>query len=82
MTVKNRTDAEWYNDKTREEKQKRRQYERLWRKTGLNIHKEMLNQQRTLTNKTIAEAKKSYYNKLISNPKETPRNFSQFSTIF
>ena len=66
VTVINRTHTEWYTDNIREQKQKRRQYERLWRKTGLTIHKDMFNAQRIKTNNTIAEAKRTYYNNLIN----------------
>ena len=40
-TITIRPESEWYNESIREAKQTRRQAERLWRKTGIVVHREM-----------------------------------------
>jgi len=60
-----RLESEWYNVSIRKEKQRRRQLERLWRKTRLSIHRQMYRSQCCVVNKLIEEAKRDYYVTLI-----------------
>ena len=55
----------WHNDVIREEKRKRRQCERRWRRTGLTTHREMYVFQRNLVNQLIYQAKVDLYSDKI-----------------
>ena len=54
-----------HNDAIGEEKRKRRQCERRWRRTGLTIHREMYVSQRYLVNQLIYQAKVDLYSDKI-----------------
>ena len=65
-TIVHRTQSEWYNDEIRVEKQKRRRAERRWRKSGLQIHRNLYVQQKENVDRLIETAKVAYYRSLIS----------------
>ena len=48
-----RPEAEWYNESIREAKQTCRQAERLWRKTGLVVHRDVYMEARDMVNALI-----------------------------
>ena len=48
-----RPNTEWYSDEIREEKQRRRQLERQWQKSGLEVHRQMYCKQRLHVNTSL-----------------------------
>jgi hypothetical protein len=56
-----RPDAQWFNDSIRQAKQRRRQVERLSRRTGLTIHHEMYLAEKAKVNALINTAKERFY---------------------
>ena len=60
-----RPNAPWYNEKLREEKQKRRKAERLWRRTRLTIHHQMYKEQCRVVGSLVTQCKKDYYSDKI-----------------
>ena len=61
-----RPEAEWYNESIREAKQTRRQAERLWRKTGLVVHREVYMEARVMVNALIDQEKRNHYQSIIA----------------
>ena len=61
-----RPEAEWYNESIREAKQTRRQAERLWRKTGLVVHREVYMEARDMVNALIDQEKRNHYQSIIA----------------
>ena len=57
--VRVRDDSKWYTELIRSQKQKRRQFERLWRKTKLEIHRQMFLQQKSTLNHLLIFLKKN-----------------------
>jgi len=57
----------WYNTAIMEAIQWRRKCERLYRRTGLTVHKDIYKEAGQRLNKMIAYAKLSYYNEKIMN---------------
>ena len=67
----------WYNESIREAKQIRRQAERLWRKTGLVVHREMYVEKRDMVNALIDQEKTNHYQSIIAeNQGNTKQLFS------
>jgi hypothetical protein len=64
-TVTVRPDAPWYNDDIRDAKRKRRKAERMWRKTHLEIHKQLYAEKCALVTDMIKCAKHQYYSDAI-----------------
>jgi len=62
-----RKTAPWYNDNIHEAKEKRRQIDRLHRRTKLEVHREMFKSQRNLVNKLTIKAKGSHISDQIDN---------------
>ena len=60
LTIK--TFSPLISDDIRREICRLRTYERLWRRTGLSVHRQMYKDQRTHVTSLIASAKQSYYN--------------------
>jgi len=56
-----RPNTEWYNDEIRTAKQRRRQLERKWRQTNLEIHRQIYCQQRQTVINMIHASKLAYY---------------------
>ena len=72
-----RTEAEWYNESIREVKQTRRQSERLWRKTGLVVDREVYMETRDMVNALIDQEKRNHYQSIIAeNQGNTKQLFS------
>ncbi len=51
----------WYNDQIHEARRLRRKYERAWRKSKSDAHRELYVNQRNLVNNLLDEAKQRYY---------------------
>ncbi|XP_056006829.1 uncharacterized protein LOC130050609 [Ostrea edulis] len=64
-TITIRPECEWYNSSIREAKLRRRQAERLWRKSGLMVHREINIQCREEVNTLIDAAKPQHYRTLV-----------------
>ena len=61
-----RPHAPWFTQEIEEAKVKRRQYEALWRKSGLTIHREMFKTQRQQVQDRIKTCKARYFSDLIN----------------
>jgi len=55
----------WYNKNILAAKRQRRYCERLWIRTSLCVHFEMLKVRKSFVKNTLASAKSEYYNKKI-----------------
>ena len=66
-TVTLRPSNPWYNENITEAKKKRKRLERRWRKTRLQIDRDLFKAQRDLANSLINKAKSSYYKDKIVN---------------
>ena len=64
-TVPVRAKVPWYTDVLHAAKCKRRQYERKWRATGLNVHREMFKEQRQVVRTVLTREKSDYYSKKV-----------------
>eukprot|EP00914_Ancora_sagittata_P024929 GHVO01049741.1.p1 GENE.GHVO01049741.1~~GHVO01049741.1.p1 ORF type:complete len:428 (+),score=35.21 GHVO01049741.1:104-1387(+) len=64
-TLTIRPQTKWYNETIRSAKQQRRQKERLWRKTGLTVHRDLFIEERNKIKTLISETKKKYYRDTI-----------------
>ena len=64
--ISNRPFSPWINDAVKTIKQKKRQAERKWKKSGLTIHKEIFKSQKTECIKVIKNEKRKYVNDKIS----------------
>lgn len=81
-TITVRPEAEWYNTTIRVAKQERRQAERLWRKTGLTVHRDMYMDRRSTVNSLIEQAKTTHYRTAIAeNQNDTKQLFSIITTL-
>ena len=67
--ITQRPKADWYNDTIRLAKQKRRQAERLWRKSGLEVHRQLYCCARDEVLVIIDQAKSDYYKNTINENK-------------
>ncbi len=56
----------WYNDEIHEQRQKRRSLERKWKKSKLEVHRQMFVAQRNIVTKTIDKAKSVFYQDKLS----------------
>ena len=73
--------APWINVFVKAAKQARRKAERLFRKTGLTIHKEIYKYHKNKTTKIINEEKKKYINEKISSSKNSKQLYSIFGKL-
>ena len=62
-----RPSAPWFDDSLRSLKRKKRQLERRYRSTGLEVHRQVFSEHCTLYYDAIKSAKQDYYRKRISN---------------
>lgn len=60
-----RPQSEWYSQSLREAKQERRQAERAWRKSGLEVHRRIYIEKRSKVNALLKQSKEKYYKGLI-----------------
>ena len=75
--------APWYNNTIRDEKQRRRKFERRWQASALTVHRELYVDQCNLVNKCIYDAKMDYHSTAINeNHSDLRRLFSNFNTLF
>jgi len=65
-TITLRPEALWYTDDIRAAKQSRRQFERLWRSSGLAVHREMFVAAKNQVKALIQQAKKNYYRNRVA----------------
>ena len=65
--------ADWYNEDIRHAKQQRRRKERLWRKTGLSVHKQIYMDMKQEVNRLMKKAKAEYYQRMIHDNRCNPR---------
>ena len=65
----------WYTLDIKEAKRKRRQTERRWRKSGLQVHRDILAHQRNIINSLIRSHKKAYFTKKLEEVKTTKELF-------
>ena len=63
--IVSRPKCPWYNSTLCDEKKRRRKLERLWRRTKLEIHKQMYKEQCIRMINLIMETKRQYYTKKI-----------------
>ena len=61
VTIKGESKKAWYDDKIHEERKKRRQLERQLRKTGLEVHRQMLHEHSKTVVHMINCAKSSFF---------------------
>ena len=61
-----RPEARWFNDDVRAAKQHRRQTERLWRSTGLVVHRDMFIAEKNRVNALISNAKQQFFKDQIA----------------
>ena len=74
-TISVRPVAPWYTLDIKEAKRKRRQTERRWRKSGLQVHRDILAHQRNIINSLIRSHKKAYFTKKLEEVKTTKELF-------
>ena len=55
----------WFSDDLHLAKSEKRKAERLWRRTGLTVHREIFKEERDKYNKLLVSSKVSYYNQRI-----------------
>ncbi|GFS22245.1 RNA-directed DNA polymerase from mobile element jockey [Elysia marginata] len=68
-----RPNARWYNDDIREAKKRQRTAEKNWRKTGLEIHRQLFTEARNHTNRLIIKSKEDNIKSKISENKKNSR---------
>ncbi|XP_072043096.1 uncharacterized protein [Amphiura filiformis] len=64
--VTNRPNAPWFNDELREAKRKRRQCERAWIKSGLEVHRKIYRDECNTYYRLLLAAKRNYHREQIS----------------
>ena len=61
-----RPHAPWYSEELREAKRKRRQYERKWKSTGLEVHRQIYREQCSAVGKLLVRTRQKFYQDKIS----------------
>ena len=69
----------WLNEETRSLKRECRRAERVWRKSGLSVHKLILKNSTVTYNRVRSLARQAYFSKIINENKKNPRVL--FATI-
>ena len=64
-TITMRPHAQWFTDDIRRAKQRKRQMERLWRKSRLTVHREMYVEAKNAMNHLIKETKRKYHERSV-----------------
>ena len=67
-----RPNTEWYIDEIHEEKPCRRQLERQWQKSGLEVHRQMYCKQRLHVNTLLDSAKQKYCSDMVRQKSKAP----------
>ena len=77
-----RPEAKWYTDEIRSAKQGRRQAERCWRKSRLEVHRHIYVAERAKVNAMLTRTKQRYYHELIEGcGSDSKRLFSTTSAL-
>ena len=72
-----RQNAPWYTDEIRASKQLCRRCERQWRKTGLQIHKDIYLEKKRNVNSLILRSKSDHFLKVITEHDKNPKKLFQ-----
>ena len=67
----------WFSDDLHRAKSEKRKAERLWRRTGLTVHREIFKEERDKYNKLLESSKVSYYNQRIIDCGQDSKAMSQ-----
>ena len=76
-TISSRPESFWFTEDVREAKQSRRAAERKWRKSGLQIHRDIFICKKAQVNNLVAKAKTEYYRVQIEESKGNPKRLYQ-----
>jgi len=60
-----RPNTQWYSEELRESKRERRRAERVWRRTGLEVHRQIFKDKCSLTGKLLHQTKQDYFSQKI-----------------
>ena len=71
--IRSNTDTKWFNERIRDSKRKRRQSERLWRRTGLEVHHQQYRQRCADTNRLVQSSKMEEYSRAFSECENDPK---------
>ena len=77
-TVTRRPSEPWYNDNLHEAKRRRRQAERTWRSTDLEVHRQIHHHEMTTYNKLCIIAKSNHYLGCIEEASGDPKALNSF----
>ncbi|KAK6181917.1 hypothetical protein SNE40_009694 [Patella caerulea] len=72
-TITIRPNTKWYNDEIRQSKRLRRKAEKKWRKSKLEIDRQIYNSTRTNTNNLMAAAKKQHFQQQLKDNKRNTK---------
>ncbi len=73
-------EAEWYTDEIRQAKQMRRQAERVWRKTGLMIRRQIFMERKQTVNNLLWSFEVNHYKCLISEHKSDTKQLFRIAS--
>ena len=80
--VTERPYSDWYNLDIKAAKTDRRKKERIWRKTGLTVHKQIFIAASRYVNVLVSKAKEAFYNKKFETVKTCKELFSTVNVLF
>ena len=66
--------APWYNQAVNEAKQEKRQAERVWRQTGLTVHRQIFQERRNNVTSLITSSKRDYYQQKITESSQSQQS--------
>ena len=67
----------WFSDELHQAKSEKRKAERLWRRTGLTVHKEIFKAEKTRYNTLLTDSKCAHYNSRITECGQDSKALSQ-----
>ena len=76
ITIKGGTNKSWYNDDIHEARVERRRLERQYKKSGLQVHKELWERQSQLVIHKIKECKQLYYQDKLGKNSDSNQTFA------
>jgi hypothetical protein len=76
-----RPNTKWYSQELRDAKRDQRKAERTWRKTGLEIHKQILRQKCSTTSRLLHQTKQEYYTQKIKECGDQKQLFKLSNTL-